>query len=85
MIGPLPASMSNGMPMPVRGVSMSENRMTPSGLKARHGCIEISTCSISAVTKPGHRMMLCNAMNTESVWAVQGLAKECWCCWSFSL
>lgn len=30
--------------MPVKGVRMSENRMTPSGLKARQGCSEISTC-----------------------------------------
>lgn len=36
--------MSKGMPMPVKGVRMSENRMTPSGLKARQGCSEISTC-----------------------------------------
>lgn len=44
MTGPLPASMSKGMPMPVKGVRMSENRMTPSGLKGRQGCSEISTC-----------------------------------------
>ena len=36
--------MSKGIPMPVKGVRMSENRMTPSGLKARQGCSEISTC-----------------------------------------
>ena len=29
--------------MPVRGVRMSENSMTPSGLNACHGCREIST------------------------------------------
>ena len=44
MTGPLPASMSKGIPMPVKGVRMSENRITPSGLKARQGCKEISTC-----------------------------------------
>ena len=44
MTGPLPASMSKGIPMPVRGVRISENRITPSGLKARQGCREISTC-----------------------------------------
>lgn len=31
MMGPLPVTMSKGMFMPVRGVRMSENRMTPSG------------------------------------------------------
>ena len=36
--------MSKGMFMPVSGVRMSENRMTPSGLNACHGCREISTC-----------------------------------------
>jgi len=50
MTGPRPASMSKGMPMPVKGVRMSENRMTPSGLKARQGCSEISTC-ISLTSK----------------------------------
>lgn len=45
MIGPRPASMSKGMFMPVSGVRMSENRMTPSGLKALQGCSETSTCS----------------------------------------
>lgn len=44
MTGPLPASMSKGMPMPVRGVRISENRITPSGLNARQGCKDISTC-----------------------------------------
>lgn len=28
---------------PVMGVRMSENRMTPSGWKARHGCSDTST------------------------------------------
>jgi len=45
MIGPLPAVMSNGMFMPVSGVRMSENRITPSGWNARHGCSETSTCA----------------------------------------
>ena len=45
MMGPLPAEMSKGMFMPVRGVRMSENRITPSGWNARQGCSEISTCS----------------------------------------
>ena len=45
MIGPLPAEMSNGMFIPVRGVRMSENRITPSGWNALQGCNEISTCS----------------------------------------
>ena len=43
--GPLPGTMSKGMPMPARGVRMSEKRMTPSGWKARHGCSEISVAS----------------------------------------
>ena len=37
MTGPVPAMMSNGMFMPVRGVRMSENSTTPSGLNACHG------------------------------------------------
>ena len=45
MMGPRPAWMSNGMFMPVRGVRMSENRITPSGLKACHGCSDTSTCA----------------------------------------
>ena len=45
MMGPLPEVMSKGMFMPVRGVRMSEKRMTPSGWNARQGCSEISTCS----------------------------------------
>ena len=40
--GPLLSMMSKSMPMPGRGVRMSENRITPSGLKALNGCIEIS-------------------------------------------
>lgn len=44
MMGPLPVSMSKGMFMPVSGVRMSENRMTPSGLNALHGCRDTSTC-----------------------------------------
>ena len=51
MIGPLPASMSKGIPMPVSGVRMSENRMTPSGLKARQGCSDTSTCIGSSVRR----------------------------------
>jgi hypothetical protein len=47
MTGPLPAVMSKGMFMPVRGVRMSLNRMTPSGLNACQGCREISTCRAS--------------------------------------
>lgn len=43
MIGPLPAVMSKSMPMPVRGVRMSEKRITPSGLNARQGWSETST------------------------------------------
>lgn len=39
-----PGAMSKGMFMPGRGVKMSLNRMTPSGLNACHGCREISTC-----------------------------------------
>lgn len=38
-----PGAMSKGMFMPGRGVRMSENRITPSGLNACHGCREIST------------------------------------------
>ena len=51
MTGPLPDSMSKGMPMPVSGVRISENRMTPSGLKARQGCSEISTCTTTSVNQ----------------------------------
>jgi hypothetical protein len=40
--GPLESEMSKGTPMLGSGVSMSENRMTPSGAKARHGCSVIS-------------------------------------------
>lgn len=46
------------MSAPGRGVSMSENRTTPSGLNARQGCNVISTCNIKerifdpAVTRP---------------------------------
>jgi hypothetical protein len=50
MMGPLPAVMSKGMFMPVRGVRMSLNRMTPSGLNASHGCREISTCRCKVCT-----------------------------------
>ena len=45
MMGPRPAWMSKGMFMPVRGVRMSEKRITPSGLKACHGCSDTSTCA----------------------------------------
>ena len=45
MMGPLPCIMSKGMFMPASGVRMSENRITPSGRNASHGCSEISTCS----------------------------------------
>lgn len=41
--GPLDSEISNGTPMAGSGVSMSENRMTPSGAKACHGCSVIST------------------------------------------
>jgi len=44
MRGPDPPVMSKGMFMPVRGVRMSEKRMTPSGLNARQGCKDTSTC-----------------------------------------
>ena len=74
MRGPWPLTMSKGMFMPVRGVRMSENRMTPSGLNACHGCREISTykcrtswavCSVrchqfSAVAR-GHQSSICKA------------------------
>jgi hypothetical protein len=40
----LTVTMSKGMFMPARGVRMSENRITPSGLNARHGCRDTSTC-----------------------------------------
>ena len=43
MMGPSPPAMSKGMFMPDRGVRMSENRITPSGLKAFQGCRETST------------------------------------------
>ena len=36
--------------MPVRGVKMSENKITPSGLKALQGWRDISTCSQAPVT-----------------------------------
>ena len=45
MMGPLPAEMSKGMFIPVSGVRMSENKMTPSGWNALQGCSEISTCT----------------------------------------
>ena len=41
--GPDPPVMSKGMFMPLRGVKMSEKRMTPSGLNAFQGCRETST------------------------------------------
>ena len=41
--GPLESEISNGTPIAGSGVSMSENRMTPSGAKARQGCRVIST------------------------------------------
>ena len=43
MRGPDPPVMSKGMFMPVRGVRMSENKMTPSGLNALQGWSETST------------------------------------------
>jgi hypothetical protein len=52
MMGPLPDEMSKGMFMPVRGVRMSENRITPSGLKALQGCNETSTCSTAHEYSP---------------------------------
>jgi hypothetical protein len=35
--------MSKGMFIPASGVRMSEKRITPSGLNARHGCRDTST------------------------------------------
>mmetsp|Transcript_25313 Transcript_25313/g.40491 ORF Transcript_25313/g.40491 Transcript_25313/m.40491 type:complete len:268 (+) Transcript_25313:221-1024(+) len=45
MSGPLPLMTSKSIPSAGRGVRMSLNMMTPSGLNARHGCSEISTAS----------------------------------------
>mmetsp|Transcript_3594 Transcript_3594/g.9994 ORF Transcript_3594/g.9994 Transcript_3594/m.9994 type:complete len:225 (+) Transcript_3594:636-1310(+) len=42
MIGPLSSGISKSIPIPGSGVRISEKRMTPSGLNARHGCREIS-------------------------------------------
>lgn len=40
--------MSKGMFIPLKGVRISENKMTPSGLKAFQGCRETSTYTIIA-------------------------------------
>ena len=56
--------------MPVRGVKISEKRITPSGLKARHGWREISTCR-------GHWLLaalLCEILAGEGA----GLDTVCW-------
>ena len=45
--------------MPVSGVRMSENRITPSGLNARHGCSDTSTCTHACRSEEGHSCMMC--------------------------
>ncbi len=50
MIGPLPLTTSNSMPRAGRGVRMSEKKITPSGLKARQGCID-SSIAMSGVSE----------------------------------
>ena len=64
MMGPLPVSMSKGMFMPVRGVRMSENRMTPSGLNALHGCRDTSTCA-HKFAHTLHVLNSCRALTCE--------------------
>lgn len=49
MIGPFPLTTSNSMPSAGRGVRMSENMMTPSGLNALQGCRD-SSMAISEVS-----------------------------------
>ena len=49
MIGPLPLTTSNSIPMAGNGVKISLNMMTPSGLKALQGCKD-SSKAISAVS-----------------------------------
>mmetsp|Transcript_733 Transcript_733/g.2381 ORF Transcript_733/g.2381 Transcript_733/m.2381 type:complete len:290 (+) Transcript_733:470-1339(+) len=50
MTGPLPLMTSNSTPRAGSGVRMSLNMMTPSGLKARQGCME-SSMAISGVSE----------------------------------
>ena len=90
MMGPSPPAMSKGMFMPDRGVRISENRMTPSGLKATHGCKDTSTwtrhrpqhAALNSSLKAAHVQLL--PSYAEGCALVHGLQGCCWRCCSKS-
>lgn len=56
IIGPFPFTTSNSIPRAGRGVKISLNMMTPSGLKALHGCRDSSIAipGVSDLTRNGY-------------------------------